>query len=78
MKGTTRSGREGFACSRARRLIFIFPSQTLEECPICFLHYPALNTSDCCTQRICTECILKVRALQVSEETSSGLIISLI
>lgn len=38
-------------------------SDELEECPICFLHYPALNASDCCTQRICTECILK---LQVS------------
>ncbi|KAG9147785.1 hypothetical protein Leryth_026912 [Lithospermum erythrorhizon] len=27
----------------------------LEECPICFLHYPSLNRSRCCTKGICTE-----------------------
>ena len=29
-----------------------------EECPICMLYYPALNTSSCCKKRICTECCL--------------------
>lgn len=33
----------------------------LEECPICFLHYPLLNTSKCCGKRVCTECFLQVR-----------------
>eukprot|EP00798_Chlamydomonas_sp_ICE-L_P030042 gene30042-35016_t len=33
----------------------------LEECPICFLHYPVLNTSRCCAKRICTECFLQVQ-----------------
>lgn len=32
----------------------------LEECPICFLAYPALNRSRCCDKEICTECYLRV------------------
>ena len=32
-----------------------------EECPICFLFYPALNRSACCNKGICTECYLQVR-----------------
>lgn len=31
-----------------------------EACPICFLHYPLLNTSRCCGKRVCTECFLQV------------------
>ena len=31
-----------------------------EECPICMLYYPALNTSSCCKKRICTECYLQM------------------
>ena len=31
-----------------------------EECPICMLFYPALNTSSCCKKRICTECYLQM------------------
>eukprot|EP00798_Chlamydomonas_sp_ICE-L_P018491 gene18491-24989_t len=34
---------------------------TLEECPICFLHYLVLNTSRCCSKRVCTECFLQVQ-----------------
>jgi len=30
------------------------------ECPICMLHFQALNTSLCCNKRICTECYLQV------------------
>ena len=32
----------------------------VEECPICMLHYPALNRSRCCGQGICTECYAQV------------------
>ncbi|XP_024543246.1 protein sip5 isoform X1 [Selaginella moellendorffii] len=34
----------------------------LDECPICFLHYPSLNRSKCCTKGICTECFLQVKS----------------
>ncbi|KAK9086015.1 hypothetical protein Sjap_026426 [Stephania japonica] len=33
----------------------------LEECPICFLYYPSLNRSTCCTKGICTECFLQMK-----------------
>ena len=33
-----------------------------DECPICFLCYPCLNKSRCCSSEICTECYLRVRA----------------
>lgn len=32
-----------------------------EECPICFLYYPSLNRSRCCTKSICTECFLQMK-----------------
>ncbi|KAJ3679206.1 hypothetical protein LUZ60_017217 [Juncus effusus] len=32
----------------------------LEECPICFLYYPSLNRSKCCSKGICTECFLQM------------------
>lgn len=35
--------------------------QDLEECPICFLFYPSLNRSRCCTKGICTECFLQMK-----------------
>ncbi|KAF5842907.1 hypothetical protein DUNSADRAFT_3934 [Dunaliella salina] len=35
--------------------------ESLEECPICMLHFQALNTSLCCQKRICTECYLQVQ-----------------
>eukprot|EP00898_Chlorokybus_atmophyticus_P006416 jgi/Chlat1/6776/Chrsp50S06464 len=38
----------------------------LEDCPICFLHYPYLNRSKCCKKGICTECYLQVRSPQSS------------
>jgi hypothetical protein len=31
------------------------------ECPICFLHYSAINRTRCCQAHICTECYLQVR-----------------
>lgn len=34
----------------------------LEECPICFLYYPLMNTSRCCGKRVCTDCFLQVCA----------------
>lgn len=34
-----------------------------EECPICFMFYPVLNTSKCCSKRVCTECFLQVRCM---------------
>lgn len=33
----------------------------LDECPICFLYYPSLNRSRCCTKGICTECFLQMK-----------------
>ncbi|XP_078176956.1 E3 ubiquitin-protein ligase GW2-like isoform X2 [Carex rostrata] len=36
-------------------------SVDLEECPICFLYYPSLNRSKCCTKGICTECFLQMK-----------------
>ncbi|XP_073000209.1 E3 ubiquitin-protein ligase GW2-like [Typha latifolia] len=36
----------------------------LEECPICFLYYPSLNRSVCCSKSICTECFLQVKLPQ--------------
>lgn len=36
-------------------------SLDLEECPICFLYYPSLNRSRCCTKGICTECFLQMK-----------------
>lgn len=33
----------------------------LEECPICFLYFPSLNRSKCCTKGICTECFLQMK-----------------
>ena len=48
-----------------KKLAPIFPGadckDDLEECPICMLYYPYLNTSTCCKKNICTECFLQVR-----------------
>jgi len=33
----------------------------LDECPICFLCYPALNRSICCKSMVCTECFLQLQ-----------------
>lgn len=33
----------------------------LEECPICFLYFPSLNRSKCCSKGICTECFLQMK-----------------
>ena len=38
-----------------------FP-RALDECPICFMCYPCLNKSRCCSSEICTECYLRVLA----------------
>ena len=37
-------------------------SEELDECPICFLNYPYVNTTRCCKQEICTECFLQIRS----------------
>ncbi|KAL8137591.1 hypothetical protein V2J09_003592 [Rumex salicifolius] len=36
-------------------------SGLLEECPICFLYYPTLNRSRCCSKSMCTECFLQLK-----------------
>lgn len=43
---------------------FVRSFSQLEECPICFLYYPVLNTSLCCQKRVCTECFLQVKTLK--------------
>ncbi|KAH8957571.1 hypothetical protein BDL97_07G098500 [Sphagnum fallax] len=45
------------------------PAVELEECPICFLHYPSLNRSKCCTKGICTECFLQMQSPNVTRPT---------
>ncbi|KAM7260662.1 hypothetical protein ACFE04_011335 [Oxalis oulophora] len=40
-----------------------------EECPICFLFYPSLNRSRCCTKGICTECFLQMKNPNSSRPT---------
>ena len=37
------------------------PPDRLEECPICMMFYPLMNTSSCCKTRVCTECFLQAR-----------------
>ncbi|KAL1537640.1 E3 ubiquitin-protein ligase da2 [Salvia divinorum] len=41
----------------------------LEECPICFLYYPSLNRSRCCTKGICTECFIQMKTPNASRPT---------
>lgn len=36
-------------------------SPTDRECPICFLQYPQVNVTKCCSAHLCTECYLQVR-----------------
>ena len=48
---------------------FTDASNDSEECPICFLSYPALNRSKCCGKGICTECFLQ---LKVSKKPSQS------
>jgi hypothetical protein len=36
-------------------------TKATEECPICFLYFPTINASKCCSQSICTSCYLQVR-----------------
>ena len=38
-----------------------FDFDAWEECPICFLMFPALNRSKCCGKGICTECFLQLK-----------------
>ncbi|KAH7426485.1 hypothetical protein KP509_10G003100 [Ceratopteris richardii] len=44
-------------------------SLELDECPICFLFYPSLNRSKCCTKGICTECFLQIKAPHSAKPT---------
>jgi hypothetical protein len=44
----------------------------LEECPICFLYYPCLNTTLCCHRGICTECFLQLRPQRVVAHTTTS------
>ncbi|CAM8979002.1 unnamed protein product [Rhodiola kirilowii] len=41
----------------------------LEECPICFLSYPSLNRSRCCSKSICTECFLQLKMPNATRPT---------
>ncbi|XP_044951179.1 E3 ubiquitin-protein ligase GW2 isoform X3 [Hordeum vulgare subsp. vulgare] len=41
----------------------------LEECPICFLYYPSLNRSKCCSKGICTECFLQMKPTHTARPT---------
>ena len=52
-----RANPSSFATDKPERL-----PPALDECPICFLCYPCLNKSRCCSSEICTECYLRVLA----------------
>jgi len=41
----------------------------MEECPICFLSYGAVNITTCCGAIICTECFLQVRPQKEKDST---------
>jgi len=46
-------------------------SDDLEECPICFLSYPAgLNRFNCCKKGVCTECFLQISIPNTSQVNS--------
>jgi hypothetical protein len=36
-------------------------TDTDQECPICFLHYPEINMLNCCKATICSECFLQIQ-----------------
>jgi len=44
------------------------PSDSTEECPICFMHYKAINRSTCCKKTMCTECYLQVKPPRTSPD----------
>ncbi len=59
----THDVRSWLACLQRRsfqRFRKLLACVQLEECPICFLFYPALNRAQCCSKSICTECFLQV------------------
>jgi hypothetical protein len=40
---------------------YVFPLPTqlhTQECPICTVSYPSMNTASCCSARVCTECFV--------------------
>lgn len=51
-------------------------NMTDTECPICFLHYTAINMTKCCQAYVCTECYLQVRPQKLptlrNGKTASG------
>lgn len=48
-------------------------SRNCVECPICFLEYQGLNTSNCCKQHICTDCYIQLRTSPAPPSSSSQL-----
>lgn len=38
------------------------------ECPICFLYYPSLNKTLCCSTDICTECLIYIHPTNTGED----------
>mmetsp|Transcript_5112 Transcript_5112/g.15374 ORF Transcript_5112/g.15374 Transcript_5112/m.15374 type:complete len:463 (-) Transcript_5112:1653-3041(-) len=47
-------------------------SSDSEECPICFLSYPALNRSKCCGKGICSECFVQLKVSNKRPSSSSS------
>ena len=44
----------------------------LEECPICCHDLPGLNTTLCCRQRVCTNCVCQLQALAAGPPQGGG------
>lgn len=41
------------------KYVFTLPTQLhTQECPICTVSYPSMNTASCCSARVCTECFV--------------------
>jgi len=69
MNITTARHLSGSSRSRSNTTPLHFPPQDslvdmyrgCEECPICFLFYPMMNVTRCCSQQICSECFVQIK-----------------
>ena len=48
-------------------------TEASEECPICLLHYPAVNETECCHKGLCTECFLQVSLTRMQPRQDQNL-----
>lgn len=54
------------ACMQGGAVLLVYPKYVFplptqphtQECPICTVSYPSMNTASCCSARVCTECFV--------------------